>query len=327
MRRTGKIAFILLAFGLSGLLSQAQTAAEYPQDAFAGQCFARVLVPEVTEIVTEQVEVTPESSRQILVPATYETRNIRVMIKEASTQMRAVPAIYETQTEQVQIKPESVELITIPATYETYTETIEIAPAKAVWKSGDGLYGRTSPPGATLINASADTATGEVLCRVMIPAETRTVRRSRMVTPPRVEERVIPAEYRTVSRQVISVPARVEEVEIPAEYIDVPVSALVTPATTQVEIIPATYRTIEKRVVTTKGGLEWAEVLCETNTTSAQIAAIQRGLTQAGYATEADGVYGAQTQGALENYQRANGLAAGYLTVETVRALGLQPYA
>jgi len=326
MRRLFKLAIGLFSVNLLALAAAAQTSAQYPPSGQAGQCFARVLAPEIIETVTEQVEITAVSTQQIIVPAMYETQNIRVLVKEASTLFRAVPAVYKTVTEEILFEPESEVLVAIPATYETWTEVEEIAPAKAVWKSGDGLYGRGAAGTGTAPSAGNEIATGELLCRVMEPAKTRTVRRTRMVEPPRTERRIIPAKYKTVSRQVVSIPPRVEEIPIPAEYLDIPVSVMLSPASTQIETIPATYRTVERKVLVSTGGLQWAEVLCETNTTRTQIAAIQRGLTTAGYTTTADGAYGPQTQRSMESFQRANGLAVGYMTVETVRALSLDPY-
>ncbi len=326
MCRLLKLAIGLLSLNLFAFTAAAQTSAKYPPNAEAGQCFARVLVPEIIETSTEQVEITPASTQQTFVPAVYETQNIRVLIKEATTSFRTIPAVYKTVTEEVLYEPESVELVVIPAKYETWTQVEEIAPAKAVWRSGNGLYGRGAAGTGTAPDAGSEVATGEILCRVMVPAKTRTVRHTRMVEPPRTERRVIPAKYKIVSRQVVSIPPRVEETQVPAEYLDIPVSVLISPESTRVETIAATYRTVEKKVLIASGGLQWAEVLCETNTTRAQIAAIQRGLTAAGYPTAADGVYGPQTQRSMEGFQRANGLAAGYMTVETVRALNLDPY-
>lgn len=325
-RVTIKFMLGLIATGFIALQASALTAAQYPPNASAGQCFARVLTPEITETVMEQVEVTAASTRQIIQPAMYETQTIRVQIKEASTAFRTVPAIYKTVTEQLLVEPERVELITIPAQYETWTETVEIEPAKAVWRSGAGLYGRGMAGTGTAPLAGSEVATGELLCRVMVPAKTRTVRHTRLAEPPRVERRIIPATYKTVSRQVVATPPRVEELPVAAEYADIAVQVMTQPARVELETIPATYRTIERKIVQSTGGLQWAEVLCDTNTGAAKIADIQRALTAAGYSVAADGVYGVQTQNAMERFQRANGLSVGYMTVETVRALSIDPY-
>lgn len=76
-------------------------------------------------------------------------------------------------------------------------------------------------------------------------------------------------------------------------------------------------------MVTNAGGLEWRQVLCETNATSATISQIQAALTNAGYSVPADGQFGPATLQAMEAFQRANGLPIGYLTMSTVEALGL----
>ena len=71
--------------------------------------------------------------------------------------------------------------------------------------------------------------------------------------------------------------------------------------------------------------MEWREVLCDTNASPAKIREVQAALTEAGYETPADGVFGPSTLRAMEAFQRNNGLPVGYLTVSTVEALGVSP--
>ncbi len=316
----------LTAMALAGTAS-ALTAAEYPPSADTGQCFARVLSADTIETVTESVEVKAETTRQNIIPAKYERQRIDVMVKEATSSYQIIPAVYETITEEVMVEPAREILIQIPAQYETYTETVEVEPAKLVWKTGAGLYGRGAAGTGTAPAAGSEVATGEILCKVMQPAKTRTIRHTRQLTPPRTEKRIMPAVFRTVAKQVVRTPARYEEVPIPAQYASIPVDVMTAPSRTEVEIVPATYATVTRKVVTSKGGLEWAEVLCDTNTTQYKIAEIQGALRNEGYALAVDGAYGPQTQNAMERYQRMNGLAVGYMTVETVKALNVDPYA
>ncbi len=306
--------------GLTGVAS-AQDAG-YPPEAQPGQCFARVLIPETTQIITEEVVDQPERSEIKVIQAQYETVTETVVVKEATTQYRVVPATYETVTEQVVVEAEKTEKIVIPATIESYTEQVLVRPAYTTWKPGAGLYGRGNAgfgPGTTNTTAT----TGELLCKVEVPAEYTTVTRTRVATPETTDVRVIPARYETVTKQVVSQPAQVIEDIIPAVTETVQVRKMVSPAREEVIIIPATYKTIEKREVTGGGGVEWRQVLCDTNTSSAQIAAVQTALTAAGYSVPADGVFGGATLTAMEAYQRANGLPVGYLTVSTVESLGL----
>ncbi len=304
----------------------AQGAADYPPDADAGACFARVLIPETTEVVTEQVVDKPEASEITVIPAQYETVTEQVLVKEETKEYQVIPAVYETVTEQVIETPERTETIVIPAEYETYTEQVMIRPAYTTWKPGAGLYGRSDSVTTLNADGTSAVATGELLCRVEVPAQYETVTRTRLVAPERTETKVIPATYKTVTKQVVAQPPQVVETIVPAVYDTVTVQKLVSPAREEVTVIPATYKTVEKRVVTGGGGLEWREVLCDTNATSSKIAEVQQALTAAGFAVPADGSFGPQTLRAMEAYQRSKGLPVGYLTVDTVKSLGVSPY-
>ncbi|MEO0549832.1 MAG: peptidoglycan-binding domain-containing protein [Pseudomonadota bacterium] len=318
-----KLGIVLLFAATQTGMASAQQNTDYPDGATPGQCFARIVTPPTVQQVTTEVEVTPASSRHVVIPAIYETRDIDVQIREESTRVRTIPATYRTTTERVMVTPEQEVLVSIPAQYETWTETIEIEPAKAVWQPGSGLYGRA---GTTEVSG-IDVSTGDILCRVMQPARTMTVERSRMVAPPRTERRIIAATYKTIIKQVVDTPARVETVIIPAEYMTIPVEVMVQAERVETQIIPATYRTVERAVVAQPSQLIWTEVLCDTNANEEKIAEIQRGLVQAGYPISVDGIFGPETLDAMEAFQRENSLPVGYMTIETVHALNVDPYA
>ena len=307
------------------LPASAQVRAEAPPVAAEnGQCFARVMGADVRETVTQEILVRPESYRIEVEPAVYNTVTERVMVREATVRHRVQPAVYETITESVLVEPGRVERIVVPAQFETFTETVIVEPARAAWRPGTGLFGRNRVEGAR--SSDSETATGDVLCRVMIPAVTETITRSRMVTPPQVEERIIPARFETVERQVVVEPARVFEEIVPAVFEEREGSVLMMPAQEIQVTIPAEYRTVSTEVVVSSGTLQWAEVLCETNTDRFKVAEIQAALTDAGFPTQIDGMFGPRTERAMVAFQRANNLAAGYLTVETTRALSVDPY-
>jgi hypothetical protein len=298
----------------------AQGMGDYPADARPGSCYARVLIPETYEIQTEQVLDQPEHTEARVIPATYETVVERVLVKEQALTYRVVPPAYEIETEQLLVVPEQTETVVIPAEYETFTEQVLVRPSYITWKPGTGLYGRSQSD-----QNNITLATGEVLCRVEVPAQYDTVTRTRLTSPERVETRVIPARYRTVERQVLREPARVIEEIVPAEYEDVEVQRLVVPEQQETIVVPATYKTIEKRTVTGGGTVEWREVLCDSNATKAKIAEVQRALASKGYSVQADGVFGPATLNAMEDWQEKNGLPVGYLTISTVESLGVSP--
>ena len=301
--------------------------ADYPPSADPGECFARVLIPETTEVLTEQVVDRPESSEINVIPAVYETQTEQVLVREESIKYRTIPAVYETVTEQVIVEPERTVTRVVPAQFETYSEQVLVRPAYSTWKPGAGLFGRgAAGTGSSAAGPNGELATGELLCRVEVPAQYDTVTRTRIAQPETTTTDVIPAKYKTVSREVVAQPPQVVEDIIPAEFGTVTKQVLVTPAREDVTVIPATYKTVEKRVVTGGGGLEWREVLCDTNTSRAKVSEIQRALTTAGYNAPDDGQFGPATLRAMEDYQRANGLPVGYLTVSTVQSLGVSPY-
>ncbi len=301
-------------------------AADLPPSADAGECFARVLIPETTEVLTEQV-VDKEASYELkVIPAQYETVTEQRLLKEGTTVYKTVPAVYETVTETIEVEPAREQKVVVPAQYETYTEQVLVRDAYTTWKPGAGLYGRGAAGTGTAPTGTQAVATGELLCKVEVPAQYDTVTRTRLVTAERTDVQIIPAVSKTVTKQVVVEPPRVVEETIPAQYETVTVQKLVTPAAEERIDIPATYKTVEKRVVTGGGGLEWREVLCDTNTTGVKIREIQAALTAAGYAAPADGEFGPATLNAMESYQRANGLPVGYLTVSTVQSLGLSAY-
>lgn len=308
--------------------------AGYPPNAEAGQCFSRVLIPEITQTTTEEVIDQPGGSEIRVIQATYDFVDEQILVKEETVRYTVIPATYETITEQVLVQPELREVRVIVAVYEDYSEEILIRPAYTTWKPGAGLIGgtsgyRTGPDGriygpdgqalTTLIQP-----TGEILCKVEVPPKYKTVTRKRLVSAERTDVNIIPAKYDTITKQVVAQPPRVEEVIIPAEYRTIKVRVEVTPAREETITIPATYKTIEKISIVSGGDLEWREVICDTNSTPELISRVQSALASAGHNPgRTDGVFGMSTLRAMEAYQRANGLIVGQLTMETMGSLGV----
>ena len=324
--RTWIAANALAGLALAGTAS-AQSG-DVPPNAEPGECFARVLMPEITETIVETVMEKPESTEIRLIPARFETITERVLVKEETIEFVTIPATYTSVTEQVMIQPEYTETVVVPAEFENYTEDVLVRPAYTTWKPGSGLFGRSDTSGnaSGLSGATASVATGELLCRVEVPAQFETVTRTRLVRPERTELRTIPAQFQTVTRQVVDMPARIEERVVPAEFDTVEIRRQVAPAREETVTIPAEFRDVEKKIVVGGGGMQWREVLCETNATSQKIREVQAALTDSGYPTRVDGQFGPNTLRAMEAYQRANGLPVGYLTVSTVESLGVNPY-
>jgi hypothetical protein len=190
------------------------------------------------------------------------------------------------------------------------TEKVLVRDAYTTWKKGRGPIERI------------DNATGEIMCLVEVPAEYKTVTKKVIKTPASVRKVEIPAKYRTVKRRIVVEPAKTTTVEIPAQYKTVKVRKLVAPPKERRIAIPAEYQEVSDKVLVSEGHLEWRPILCETNTTPGIVSKLQVALRDAGYNPgRIDGVLGRSTMAAVHAYQKANGMASGQLTMETLRRL------
>ncbi|MBL4596760.1 MAG: peptidoglycan-binding protein [Robiginitomaculum sp.] len=321
------------SFDASSSYDSIALAAGYPPDARAGQCFSRILIPEITQTTAEQVIDQPVGSEIRIIQAEYAFIDEEILVKEQSVRYEVVPAVYSTVTEQVLVQPELREVRVIAAIYEDVAEEILIRPAYTTWKPGAGLIGdggyRTGadglfygPDGTVLTTITQPT--GEILCKVEVPPKYQTVIRKRLVRAETTEVDIVAAQYDTISKQVVSIPPRVEEIIIPAEYRSIKVRTLITPSYEETITIPATYKTIEKISIVSGGNLEWREVICDTNSTPELIAQVQAALARTGNDPgRSDGIFGMSTLHAMEAYQRSNGLIVGQLTRETMNSLGV----
>ncbi len=264
------------------------TQEDYPPNAQPGQCFAKVLVPEVTETFTEQVLVSPEKTVTRVVPGTCGYEDKTVVVREPSSEFITIPATFKTVTETVVVKAGGVHAETVPPVYNTVTEQILVREGYTVWRPGStvagynanansyGSTGYTAPPASAYAGTGAAPnpaygnlptkvlATGEVLCLVQVPAEYKTITKQVLVTPGRTVELPYPPETAVVSRQVVDIPAHVEKRELPGETKIIKIKVC-TPDQTQSETIPPEYKTVTKIKTVSPSKFEWKTVDCKTD--------------------------------------------------------------
>ena len=122
---------LLLTIGVTMLAFTAANAqtGDYPPNAQSGKCYAKCMIADEYETVTEQVLVKPESKRTEVVPATFKTVTEQVLVKEASKRLTAAPAAYGQETSQLMVKEASKRIETTPPVFETVTEQILVKPA------------------------------------------------------------------------------------------------------------------------------------------------------------------------------------------------------
>lgn len=278
-----------------------------------GQCYARVFVPPTYETRTEQVLKRGASESLKVIPTTYETAKEQVLVEAASSRIEVIPAEYGWAEEQVLVKAASTRLEEVPAQYEWQEEKVLVKAAHTIWKKGEGPIQKI------------DSATGEIMCLVEVPAEYKTVRKKVQIAPPGTREVAIPAEYKTVKRQIMTKEPTTRTIEIPAKYKSVTVRRVATPAREQRTPIAAEYQTVSKRVQVSEGEMAWRQILCKTNTTSDVVRRMQRALQSAGYSPgPIDGIVGRETLAALKGYQNEKGLPQGGVTLTSLKSLGVQ---
>ena len=292
----------------------------FPPNPKAGECYARVLIPEKYKTLEERVLVKEASERFEVIPARYDTVTERVLVKEATSRLEVVPATYETVTETVVVKPASTRIVEVPATYKTITEQVLDKPASTVWKKGSA-----SSYGTAALSETVN-ATGELMCLVEVPATYKTVQRQVIDTAATTREVTVPEVTKTVERRIVKTPATTREVTIPAVYDEVEVTKLVEPAKQRRIEIPAEYRTVTKREMTAPAAMSWQTVLCEINATPSNVRALQTALQEKGYTVGGiDGQLGPTTMKAVNSYAKSLGIPSGrnYVPMELVEKLGL----
>lgn len=267
---------------------------DYPPNAAPGQCFTKVLVPEVTETLSEKVLVSPEKTDIEIIPGGCRMEDKSVLVKEASEQLLTIPASYKTVTETIEV-PGYTKLETVPAVYETVTEQVKVKEGYTAWRPGATVAGY-APGSANTYGSGAMSRpqvaygagviehnpayggmttkvlpTGEVLCLVEVPPEYKTITRQVLKTPARVVEVHVPAEVKTVPKQVVDIPAHVEKRIVPAVYETVKVKVC-APDSSRPHTTPAIYSDYTKTRVVTPSRFEWKQVDCRTDVVHADYA-------------------------------------------------------
>ena len=324
MRLTGK----LLTFGVAGALlggavvAPAALGGDFrpgrapPADARPGECYGRVTASGGGERRVERVLVRPARTEQRWRPAQSRWVEKRVLVKAAWTETVREAAVYRTVYDTV-LEAGPRRVVHTAPTYRRLTERVLVAPARVVWRRGHGGIGYGGEPGSTVLQP-----TGEVWCRVRIPA--RYMMKVRLVqTSPgcRCEVEGPPVRRRT-ARRVLVRPERTLTREHPAVYRTERECVIVKPGHAYTVTTPAVYRTISHVRRHERAG--WAPVLCPDGLAPWAVARLQAALNARGYpAGPEDGVATPQTDAALRRFQRDHGMAQGQVTQESARALGV----
>ena len=309
------------------------------------------VIPAKFETVTEKVLVKEAYKVAKVIPATYKTETFQKMVKPGYTTYQKRPAKYTTETETIEVSPASSKwvkkksgdnclsadpedcmiwcLVEVPAQYRTVTKKVKVGCDDGWMMKGDDCVK------ATTVDPVYKTYTKRVIdspSRVEytdVPAQYKSRSYQKLVSDARVEEQIIPAQYKDWSYQKLVADATATESDIPAKYANRSYKTLAADASIQETKIPEEVIKVEKRQLVSAGGFteEWREVVCKADITPRLIAQVQRALQAKGYdigPAGVDNVFGRDTKNALMKFQKDNGLPAGNLDFETLKALGIK---
>lgn len=315
----------LAALAVVGLAAIAGPLAEAkdlpPAGARPGECYGKVILPPVYGSTKERVLKRGAWTETRRGRAVVERTTERVLVQPAHIRRVKLPAVYRTEVVWVKAPGRRV-LVTEPAEYEVVREKVVLEPGHAEWRrqSAALAYGETSYGRQTIVEP-----TGEVLCRVWVPARYGYVSRKVMVSPGRAYEEVGPARRYKQVRKIKVRDGGWTEKRVPAVYKTRVVEKVIRRGPARTIQHPAVYGVVEKPKLLREEGAGWARVLCGGAINPAFMARVQEALIDRGFDPgPPDGVARPQTYAALRMFQRRQGLAQGQLTEESARALGLR---
>ena len=299
-------------------MSGAFAAADLPPAGKPGECYGRVYAPPVYGKDGKKVLVRPASTETRVLPGRTEKVRKRVLVQAAHSEKVRVEPLYRDVT-RVIYTPGPRHWVREPARYEIVRERVMLEPAKAVWRRmysplvGDGGY-----PGQTRVEP-----TGDVFCRVLIPARYGYANRKVKVSSGRmVEVAGRPHKERVVERQLVR-KGGWKVLQTPAVYRN-EWTTVTHPGRKVVVRTPAVYRHEGSRTVVKPGGLGWERVFCGGRLEPDFIRKVQGALASRGFDPgPVDGEARPEMYAALRKFQAANGLGQGQLTISTAKALGV----
>ena len=221
----------MISFLLLGTMAFAQPE-DLPAGSEPGKCYAKCLISDEYESVTEQVQT-----------------------KAASSRVETIPAVYETVTEQVMTKEASTRIKRLPAEYETVTRTYESGCPNGYAEVGTG--GLTAMTGGVTI--ANESGSGDCVRLSTMPAKYETVTEQVLIKEASSRLEVVPATYETVTEQVEVKPASYRSETIPAEYETVTEQVLAKDASTRIERIPAQYETVTETIQVSPASTKWVK--------------------------------------------------------------------
>jgi hypothetical protein len=280
-------------------------------------CYGRVLLPGHEDIVSQRVLQSPAREERHVIAAVVERTVRHVLVHPAQVERKVVPALYRTEVHTYQVAS-ARRWVQTAAQYTTTTERVLVSPGRWVWERHYGpMSSAPAQPGQTIVEP-----TGEIMCKVWCPAKYADVQRRVLVAAGR-RVAVQSAIIRKSVRRVLVHPAELLERTAPAVYRDEVTSHVVRGERVEVRRTNPVYGMVQSRRIV-PGGEGWSPVVCGGPLSIPAMQRMQASLAERGYDPgPIDGQGRPQTYDALRRFQMDNHMAAGQITVESARALGV----
>lgn len=147
----------------------------------------------------------------------------QVLISEATEKLSTTPAKYRKGSESVLTKPAFKRLIEVPAVFKKKSNRVLVEAAHSVWQKGTGLIQKI------------DNDTGEIMCRIDVPAQ-----------------------YKAVDVDVIGTAPLVTSVTEQAVYKTINIEKLDANAVEARNPVAAQFKTMNKEQIQAPGGFTWS---------------------------------------------------------------------
>lgn len=279
-----------------------------------GQCWVHAQVRPRPVQSTQEVVVKDSVNKITVTPAELEKGFKQVVTREGTKTYRIEPPTYRVVSEQVKVRPEVKRYIVVPAVYEDVKETVTLEEAKTVLDQCRAAGTRYS------------SGTGAMsFCARQVPAKQEVVKVKKLVSPETVRVETDPAQYKSVTRWIVDKPAQAIEVTLDPQYTKVASTEVVRPVEANQIILPEEKRQLKVTRFEGNARIVSRQTLCDPDINDDLVTRLQQSLVKRGFNPgRVDGKLGKRTLDALTEFQTANGLAVGALTLESLTALEVQ---
>ncbi|MDD1507060.1 peptidoglycan-binding domain-containing protein [Pseudomonas sp. CNPSo 3701] len=279
-----------------------------------GQCWVHAQVRPRPVQSTQEVVVKDSVNKITVTPAELEKGFKQVVTREGTKTYRIEPPTYRVVSEQVKVRPEVKRYIVVPAVYEDVKETVTLEEAKTVLDQCRAAGTRYS------------SGTGAMsFCARQVPAKQEVVKVKKLVSPETVRVETDPAQYKSVTRWIVDKPAQAIEVTLDPQYTKVASTEVVRPVEANQIILPEEKRQLKVTRFEGNARIVSRQTICDPDINDDLVTRLQQSLVKRGFNPgSVDGKLGKRTLDALTEFQTANGLAVGALTLESLTALEVQ---